>query len=130
MKIKILFFIFSIFFIVESCTKDSIEVIITPPLPVNTSVKFSTDVYPIFANHGCTACHNPSGSAGSYVILSGNASVVRGNLLSSGAVVANNPTGSKLYTKFANGTAHNGLTLSTNEQNNIKSWINLGALDN
>ena len=126
MKIKILLLIGLVFVMLQSCTKDSIQPTI---VPVNTSVKFSTDVYPIFANHGCTACHGASSpSAG--LTLAATASTVRTNLITVGAVVASNSASSKLYSKFANGATHSGLSLSAVEVGNIKSWIDLGALAN
>lgn len=126
MKIRVLFLIGFVFVMFQSCTKDVIEPTI---VPVNTSVKFSTDVYPIFANHGCTACHGASSpSAG--LTLAATASTVRTNLITVGAVVASNSASSKLYSKFANGATHSGLSLSAVEVGNIKSWIDLGALAN
>jgi len=125
MRIKILFLISIILVMLQSCTKDVIQPTI---VPVNTSVKFSTDVFTIFANHGCTACHTASAPKGNLTLV-GTSSTVRTNLLVN-AVVAGNSSTSLLYTKFANGTSHNGLSLSATEVGNIKSWIDLGAKDN
>ncbi len=126
MKIRILILFISIFVVLASCKKDIIEPTI---VPVNTSVKFSTDIYPLFASKGCTACHGASAPKAN-LSLAGTATSVRTNLMTVGAIVAGNATTSPLYTKFANGTTHNGGSFSAVESGNVKSWINLGALDN
>ncbi|MFZ4400577.1 MAG: hypothetical protein ACOYO1_11120 [Bacteroidales bacterium] len=125
MKIKVLSLIAVIFVVVASCTKDTIEPKKVIPVVPNLSSKFSTDVYPVFAANSCTACHGGAGG----LSLSGTASVVRTNLLTTGAVVANSSATSKLYTYFKS-TSHNGKTFTATEVSNIKGWIDAGALDN
>ncbi len=105
-----------------SCTKEKIQI---PKPVVNDNVKFSTDVYPIFASYSCTGCHGTSGG----LTLSGSSSEVVSNLLSSGAVVASDANASKLFTYFS-GASHNGKTLTAQEVANIEGWINQGAQDN
>jgi hypothetical protein len=122
MKNKFLFLIVIVFTMAVSCTKDTL----VPPVkvPVNTSVKFSTDVYPIFSAHSCTGCHGTAGG----LTLSGTPSAVRANLLVS-VVIPNSSATSILYTTFY-GASHKGISMTTTELNNLKSWIDLGALDN
>ncbi len=125
MKTKLLLFIAIAAVGLASCTKDIVEpkvVVITP----NASAQFSTDIYPIFTNYSCTTCHGSSGG----LTLTGTASVVRGNLISSGAVVPNSSATSLLFIKFNNGGTHNGKTMTSTEISNIKGWIDSGALDN
>jgi hypothetical protein len=124
MKIKVLFLIAFIFIAITSCTKDTIEPIVTPP---NTSSTFSGNVFPIFAAHSCTGCHATGGAGG--LNLSGTPSSVRTNLITLGSVVANSSATSKLYTNF-NGTSHKGISMTTTELSNIKGWIDSGAKDN
>ncbi|NVN93688.1 MAG: hypothetical protein HXX18_00250 [Bacteroidetes bacterium] len=109
--------------ILGSCKKDTIQPTV---IPVNTTVKFSTDVYPLIATHNCTMCHGSGSSTG--LDLSGNYSAVRTNLLVN-AVVAGNSATSLFYTNFS-GAGHKGISLTTVELSNVKSWIDLGALDN
>lgn len=122
MKFKILILIVCVVTILGSCTKDIIKPTV---IPVNTSVKFSTDVFPIFAAHSCTGCHGAAGG----LSLSGTPSDVRTNLLVK-AVVAGNSASSTLFSNFANGASHKGISITPSEVTNIKSWIDLGALDN
>jgi len=124
MKIKVLFLIAIIFVILGSCTKDIIEPKVTPIVP-NTNAKFSSDVYPVFATNNCTGCHGTAGG----LALTGAASVVRTNLLTAGAVVANSSATSPLYLKFKS-SSHMGKSLTSTEISNIKGWIDNGALDN
>jgi hypothetical protein len=124
MKIKLLILIAFVFVTIASCTKDIIEPKLAPVIPPNTSAKFSTDVYPIFANNSCTGCHGGAGG----LTLTGTPSAVRANLLLS-AVIPNSSVTSKLYT-FFNGTSHKNKSLTTSEVSNIKGWIDSGALDN
>lgn len=124
MKKKFLLLITFISVIIGACTKDIVEPNYTPVVP-NTNAKFSTDVYPLFASNGCTACHGTSGG----LDLNGTASVVRGNLITKGSVKPSQASTSKLYFYFNNAT-HQGKSLSTTQISNIKGWIDAGALDN
>ena len=126
MKTKTLIFIAMIFVGFASCTKDIIEPKVTVVTP-NAAAKFSTDVYPLFANYNCTVCHSDAGAGG--LSLTGAASVVRTKLLTSGAVIPNSSATSILFIKF-NGVSHNGKTLTSTEVSNMKGWIDSGALDN
>ena len=123
MKMKILILGVFIIAILGSCKKDTIQPTV---VPVNTSVKFSTDVYPLFSAHSCTGCHGTASSTG--LDLTGTPSSVRTNLLLN-AVVAGNSATSLFYTNFS-GAGHKGISLTTAELSNVKSWIDLGALDN
>ena len=129
MKIKILFFICVVVVLglFVSCTKDTMVPNVAPATPTDTTItiKFSSDIYPIFTNYSCTACHGMSGG----LTLTGTPSVVRTNLITSGAVVPNSSVTSRLYTNF-NGKSHNGKTLTTKEVTNIKTWIDKGAPNN
>jgi hypothetical protein len=121
MKMKILILGVFIIAILGSCKKDTIQPTV---VPVNTSVKFSTDVYPLFSAHSCTGCHGTAGN----LSLSGTPSAVRTNLLVN-SVVAGNSASSLLYTNFS-GSGHKGISITSAELSNVKSWIDLGALDN
>ena len=122
MKMKILILIVFGFAILGSCTKDTIKPTV---IPVNTNVKFSTDVYPIFSAQSCTGCHGTAGG----LTLTGTPSAVRTNLLLA-AVIPGSSSTSKLYTFFANGASHKAISLPAVSVSNIKSWIDSGALDN
>ncbi len=122
MKNRVLILIALVFVMFGSCTKDTIKPTV---IPVNNDVKFSTDVYPLFSAHSCTGCHGTAGG----LTLTGTPSVVRTNLLNSGAVVASSSATSSLYTNFSGG-GHKGISLTALELSNVKSWIDLGALDN
>jgi hypothetical protein len=126
MRIKSLFLISMVLIFFASCTKD-----IKQPTVItqNNTVKFSTDIYPIFTTKGCVDCHDATASSGN-LSLTGTASEVRGKLITRGAVVPGNSANSPLYTKFANGGVHNGNSFTTTQLTNVKSWIDLGALDN
>jgi hypothetical protein len=125
MKIKVLFLIAFIFIAITSCTKDTKEPFYVPFVPP-TDFGFAKDVYPIFGGgHGCTGCHGTAGG----LSLSGTATVVRTNLINTGAVVPNNSSASKLYTNF-NGTSHKNISLTSTELANVKYWIDSGAKDN
>ncbi len=125
MKKKFLLLITFISVIIGACTKDIVEPNYTPVVP-NTNAKFSTDVYPLFASNGCTACHGTSGG----LDLNGTASVVRGNLITKGSVKPSQASTSKLYFYFNNNASHNGKTFTSVQEGNIKGWIDAGALDN
>ncbi|MCX6230074.1 MAG: hypothetical protein NTZ33_00900 [Bacteroidetes bacterium] len=127
MKIKVLFLIAFIFIAFTSCTKDTKMPNYVPNVPYvpPTDFGFAKDVYPLFASHSCPGCHGTSGG----LTLSGTASVVRTNLITVGAVIPNNSSGSKLYSNF-NGTSHKNISLTSTELKNIKYWIDSGAKDN
>jgi len=124
MKIRVLILIASIFVVMGSCTKDTIEPKATVIVP-NTDAKFSTDVYPIFTTYNCIGCHGGAGG----LTLSGTPSEVRANLIAIEAVKPNNSATSELYYNFK-GTSHQGKSLTPTELSNIKIWIDNGALDN
>ena len=126
MKIKILCLVSVVLVMLVSCTKDVMQPTV---VPTNTSVKFSTDVYPVFSKYSCTGCHSAASPA-SGLSLEGTPSTVRTNLLTTNAVVPSSSATSPLYEKFANSGIHNGLSMTPAEVGNIKSWIDLGALNN
>lgn len=126
MKIRNLFFVSIIVCIglFASCTKDTIEKTVVST-DTTVVIKFSTDIYPLFASNSCLECHDNFGDLN----LSGTPSVVRNNLISFGSVIPNNAATSTLYSYF-NGTSHEGKTFTKTEVSNIKTWIDSGALDN
>ena len=125
MKTKNLLYIAFIFIVLSSCTKDVKEPFVTPPTPIDASIKFSSDVYPIFTTYACVGCHGNSGG----LTLSGTPSAVRANLLVN-AVIPNNSATSKLFLNFNGGATHHTKTITATEVANIRSWIDSGALDN
>jgi len=57
---------------------------VNPPPPVEQELDFAYDVYPIFANRGCTGCHTGTGSGG--LDLSLDAAVVQNFIINNGLV--------------------------------------------
>ncbi len=125
MKTKDLFILLFLIIGIFSCKKEKIEPV---KVVVNNDVKFSTEIYPIFASYSCTGCHGTSGG----LTLTGTASETVTSLKNSNtpAVIPNNSAGSKFYSFFAGGASHMGKTLTTQETANIKEWIDQGAQDN
>jgi hypothetical protein len=126
--------IVAIAFVIASCNKDTVTPYKVVTIPTTVSLKFSTEVYPIFATYLCTDCHSATGLAGG-LNYEGTPSQARLSLLNDGqdpipAVTPSNSANSLLYTYFSGGATHNGLTLNVTEISNIKGWIDQGALDN
>ena len=120
---------------IAGCNKDTVIPNKVVSVPTPTSVKFSTDVYPIFATYLCTDCHSATGLAGG-LNYEGTPSATILSLLNDGqdpttpAVTPSNSANSLLYIYFSGGSSHNGLVLNATEISNIKGWIDQGALDN
>ena len=121
----------ALFFIsmMVSCEYDFIEIATPePPDPNDTTVdtvRFATEIEPIFESSSCTNCHT-----GSFflVLTAGNA---HASIMDNGAAVPLDPESSSIYTypHPASGT-HNTKYSSVDEANAIYTWIAQGALDN
>ncbi|NVO02152.1 MAG: hypothetical protein HXX09_05565 [Bacteroidetes bacterium] len=120
---------------IASCNKDTVIPNKVVSVPTPASVKFSTDVYPIFATYACTDCHSIAGGSAGGLNYDGTPSATRLSLLNDGldpipAVTPSNSANSLLYNYFSGGASHHGLVMTATEITNVKGWIDQGALDN
>lgn len=104
-----------------------------PPTPL-TPVNFATQVFPLFAQQGCTGCHGAAGGDGG-LNLDGDPATVRANVLNGRAVAYDViPSTSAILTKplaaYPN-TNHGGGKLIQNTDYNyykyLQRWLNEGA---
>ena len=125
-------------FICLSCTKDK-----GPFLPLENSsnkpISFQNKVQPIFNQH-CVSCHDNIVYSGNLNLTNSNSYNNLVNVVSTAyspniRVVPSNPTNSVLLQKINNSNQFGqnmpiSGSLSQQEINNIKEWINQGALNN
>lgn len=125
-------------FICFSCTKDK-----GPFLPLenpnNIPISFQNKVQPIFNQH-CISCHDNIVYSGNLNLTNSNSYNNLVNVVSTAyspniRVVPSNPTNSVLLQKINNSNQFGqnmpiSGSLSQQEINSIKEWINQGALNN
>lgn len=87
-----LIIIFVISAAVASCQYKFIVEPIPPPPPPGDTTSFSLEIVPIWAEQGCTACHNAGGTAPDYTSPN-----IYNILNDMGLVVAKDPAASKIY---------------------------------
>lgn len=93
--------------------------------PIEDDILFGTQIEPIFASQGCTGCHTGSSAAAGLDLDAGKAYA---SIVANGAVVANDPEGSLIYTRPT--VNHYGKQYTNQEAALVEAWINQGALDN
>lgn len=106
-----------------SCYYDEIPPEVIKPIPDDQVVSFADDIQPLLTR--CTDCHK--GTFPSPDLRAGSSY----NSLVPQYVTANNADGSTFY-NYLPGKGHHdiGFTLSGNEIELIKAWINQGAKNN
>lgn len=111
------------FLVFSACTSDVIEPASTTVLNPADTIKFATQIQPIFTNH-CASCHSPGGPQP--VLKEGQSyqSLKSGNFINT-----TSPEQSIIYTVMKTGGSMHGYT-NDDQANLVLAWIKQGALDN
>ena len=106
--------------IMTGCEKYVIE---STEINPDDTRSFATDILPIFAKNGCTACH------GGGIKPDLRPDKAYDALISGGFINTDKPKSSKLYNQLVNKASHQPKT-SVDEEKYILYWITQGAENN